>query len=527
MKKIYLGNEALDKLVEGSTLLARAVGTTLGPRGRNAAIDRGFDVIVVHDGVTVAREVEAEDPAVNDGVRIIRQAANKQVDAVGDGTTVTTILANAILTECQRIIATGVNPMELREGLEQGVNRLVTELDIVATPIETVEEKIQVATISAEDPELGKMIGETIDSIGVDGIITIEESKTAETFVEHQEGMQYEGGYISPYFVTNPARLEATVEDALILITDKNVVNIQELTGLLDKVTKITRNFVVIAPDVTDSALASFVLTKVQGGMNIMAVKAPSFGDTQREMLIDIATLTGGTVITGEAGQRFEGVELAQLGRAQRVTATKDATLIVGGQGDKGAITQRIEAIKEQLSRADGSDFQIEKLRERIGKLGSGVAIIKVGGHTEVEMRERKERAIDAVAATQAAIKEGIVPGGEVVYLTIRGKLPKTPTGKILYRALEKPFAKLVENAGQNAGTLLAKLEDKEVGWGFDVTDGVFKNMIDAGIIDPVQVSKSALLNAVSVAILAMTTDVLIVPVPERKEGDNGQKPTN
>lgn len=512
--QILYNQKARARLLKGTEAIAKAVGSTLGPRGQNVAIDRGYDMQVVHDGVTVAKSIELKDPFANAGVRIVREAANKQVDEVGDGTTVVTILAFAIIRQCMQVIATGVNPMSLRSGLEGGVVKLLKELDKLSKPVKTEAEKILVATISAEDAELGKMVGEIIHKVGADGIVTVEESSYAESFVEHQEGMQFDKGWFVPYFVTDPARMEATVEDSFVVITDQELANINELLPLLNKITQVTKNVTFIAPDFKASALQSFVATKLNGGMNLNCVQAPLLGQKQKDFLQDLAILTGGIVITTDAGMRWDSIELSQLGKAHRITSTKDATIVVGGQGDKEAITERIESIKSQLSRAEGSAFEIEKLKERIAKLSSGVAVIKVGGHTEVEMKERKERALDAVAATKAAVEAGIVVGGETVFLHIREKLDreKNFAENLLYQALEQPFRKLVENAGLDAGQMIERLSTKAYGCGVDVTDGTIKDFWQAGIIDPVKVPKAAIKNAVSVAVQLMTTGAVIVP---------------
>lgn len=522
-KQILSDQKVKEKLLNGVNILANAVGTTLGPRGRNVGITyttpQGEDVEykILHDGVTVASSINLEDKYEDFAVQIVRQAAQKQVDQVGDGTTVVCILAQAIFSECIKIISTGVNAMSLVKGLEEGAQKLINEFDTAAQPINTLGEKIQIATISAEDDVLGKMIGETLHKIGTDGIITVEESNSSETIVEHQEGMQFDHGYISHLFVTDPQKMEATVENAYVLLCDKNISNILELKPFLDKFVQVAKNLVIIAPDVTDSALQSFIITKLNGGMNINCIKAPSI--KQKEWLEDLAILTGGQVIRGDAGMKLEDIEIGQLGQAQRVTSDKDATLIVGGKGKKEDIEARVSSLKAQLDK-EKSEYEKSKLEERIAKLGKGVAVIKVGGYTEVEMKERKERAMDAVAATKAAIEEGIVPGGEVIYLQALLKLGDSIADNILKRSLRKPFNKLVENAGMDSGEMYGSLSKSlTLGNGIDVTDRKIKDMIKAGIVDPVKVAKSAIRNAVSVAIQLMTVDVLISePREEIKE---------
>lgn len=518
--KINFSQEAKQKLLQGVRIACDAVCTTLGPTGRNVAIDRGYERIILHDGVSVAKSIELEDRFENFGAQVLREAAEKTVSAVGDGTTATVLLARSIIDEAEQMISTGINPMLLRKGLEAGRDVLLKELTTIATPVNTIDQEIQIATISAEDKDLGELIGKTIHDVGPDGIVTVEESKSDVTFVEKQEGMQFDKGYISPYFITDPDRMDATIEDAYILLTDKIIDNVYEVMPFLEKVSTKTHNLVIIAQDVTGNALATFVNTKMKGGMNLLCVRAPLFGQPQKEFLNDIAILTGGTVVTEDAGMKFDSINIDVLGTAQRVTATKDATLIVGGVGNKENITKRVQALRGQLSRLE-SAFEKEKIRERLAKLSAGVAVIKVGGHTEIEMKERKERALDAVAAVQAAMKEGIVPGGEIIYLQIREKLKDSPAERILYRALEKPFCKLVENAGYNSGRMMERINDPKsykALIGVDVTTGKLADMMKVGIIDPVLVPKNVITNAISVATQLITTDCVIVPLIEKKK---------
>jgi chaperonin GroEL len=512
---IYFGDDQKLKVFEGIKKLSRAVSTTLGPLGLNCGIDKTYEKIVLHDGVSVANAVDLSDKLEDFGASVVREAARKQVDQVGDGTTAVILLAYSIISECMKITATGVNAMSLRKDLEAGRDKLIEELDKVAIPVNTLDQEIQIATISSEDKELGKMIGKTLHDVGVEGIVTVEESKSDETVVEKQDGMQFDKGYASPWFITNPGRMEATVEDAYILITDKHLDNIQEMLPLLEKIGKIARNFVVIANDITGTALETFAVTKAKGGMNVLAIKAPLFGDKQKEFLTDVAILTGGILVTDDMGMKFQELDTDVLGRADRVTSTKEATLIVGGQGGAKAVLARVQSLREQLKQLSG--WEAEKLRERIAKLLTGVAVIKVGGHTEVEMKERKERAIDAVAATQAAMKEGIIPGGEIIYLHIRDVLDQSPAQQILYRALEKPFCKLVENAGLNSGQLMERISGK-LGTGVDVTTGKLEKMVKKGIIDPVLVAKNVIKNAVSVSVAINSLDCVIVPEKEEKK---------
>lgn len=523
--RILSGEEADKKIKAGIDLLELAVGSTLGPRGRNVGINNGPESLVLHDGVKVATFVITDDPGINFGINVLRQAANKQVDQVGDGTTVVTVLGHAIVTEAKKVTTAGVNPMELVEDLKAAAELVVKDLDANSKKIKTLEEKIQVATISAEDAELGKIIGETLDKLGEDAVITVEDSKGLTTYIEHQEGMQFDKGYISQYFVTNGERMEATVEDTLILLTDKTIHNVTELVPLFEKMAAAGRkNLVIIAEDVVDTALSVCAGTKISGKLNILAVRSPLFGEQQKAMLEDIAVLTKGEVITKESGKKIENAEITQLGVARRVTATKDATLIVDPAGEKEAIENRVKSIKAEIDRNEGSEFQIEKLKERIAKLGAGVAVLKVGGHTEVEMQERKERAIDAVLSTKAALEAGVVAGGETAYLKARRVLlpevnKRNIAYTILYEALAQPFKKLTMNAGLEPGNALAMLSFEEApNMGYDVTDKKIKDMLKAGIIDAVKICTCAVNNAVSVAIALITTKVIIVPIVSKED---------
>src|SRR3990167_4384157 len=460
---IKFDSEASEKLLKGIKTLARAVSSTLGPKGRNVAIDRVNDYIVLHDGVETARAIFLEDKHEDLGAKILKEAAKKTVDSCGDGTTATIILAEAIVTESMKIVAAGENPMTIRRSLEDARDKVLEYLDSIAKPVKTLEEKIQVATISAEDERLGELIAKTIDEMGVDGIVTVDESKSSETIVEKQTGMQFDKGYISPYFITDPGKMEATVEDTYILIGDKNLSVGQHLTTFLEEFSKVSNKLVVIAPDVTDTALQVLVVNKVRGIGSISAVKAPLFGEKQKSILQDMCVLTGATLISDDAGMSWQNATLDMAGHADRITSTVDSTLIVGGKGDLQLIGERIKSLKEALKK-ESSPFEQEKLRERIAKLTNGVAIIRVGGDTEVEMKNRKESVKDAVLATKAAIEEGIVPGGEIALLSARFALRDNSSlgGKILIKALQAPFKKLVENAGYDAGEKMAELEPQK-----------------------------------------------------------------
>lgn len=522
MNSEVIFDETQDKLLIGTRLLARAVGTSLGPLGNNMGLDYGHSVTTVHDGVTIAQAIHHKDLAVNFGIRVLREACNKQVAAVGDGTTAVAILGNAIFEEAHKNIVAGTNAMSLRKGLEEGRDLLLKELHKHVTPIKTKAQAVHIATISAEDDELGRQIGELIFDTGVDGVVTVEETHYPVTEIVKQEGMQFDKGYAHPYFITDPVRAEATIEDTFVLVSDKNVVNINELLPLFQEMEKekLPKNIVIIAPDVTDSALASLLVNKARGVLNISCVKAPYSGQQQKDLLDDIAVLTGAQVVSNDAGMRFENTTLEMLGTAKRITSTKDATLIVGGQGDKKLIEDRVKQLRAEQDRDEGSEYQREKIRERIGKLTSGISVVKVGGATEVETKERLERAKDAVAATQAALKEGIVPGGEIIYLqirkTLRTILPMPTSYSILYNALEKPFVKLLENAGMKPDAYIPHLQKGE---GVDVVKGIKVQMVEAGIIDPTLVPAEAITNAVSTAVQLMITKGLILPLPEEPHG--------
>lgn len=524
-KILKFDSEAREKLLKGIDILTEAVASTLGPKGRNVAIDKKWGApSVVHDGVTVAKEIELEDPFENMGAQLIKEAASRTNDVAGDGTTTATVLARAIVKEGLKNIQAGSNPMILRVGIDKAVAALVDQLGKMSKKLTTPEEITQVATISAQNKEIGQKISEAITKVGRDGVITVEEGKTMEMVVEYKEGMEFDKGYASSYFVTDTERMESNIEDAYILITDKKISNMQELLPFLEKFVQVSKNLVIIADEIEGEALATLVVNKLRGVLNILAIGAPGFGDRRKAMLQDIAILTGGTIISEDTGRKFESIEVADLGRAGRVMSTKDSTLIVDGKGAKGAITARIAQIRHELDNTT-SEFDKEKFQERLAKLTGGVAVINVGAVTEVEMKERKERVIDAVAATKAAIEEGIVPGGEIALLRA-GKILETLKAEgeerigveIVKKALEQPFRLLVENAGMDAGVALSKVLVAGATEGIDVMDGQVKDLVKAGIIDPVKVTRSALQNGASVAIMIMTTNVLIVDAPEKEK---------
>jgi chaperonin GroEL len=525
-KQIAYSSEAREKLKKGIDAVAKAVGTTLGPKGRNVALDKKWgSPSVVHDGVSVAKEIELQDPFENMGAQLIKEAADKTNDVTGDGTTTATILAQAIVNEGIKNLTAGANPMILNKGIEKAASQVLESIKKQAHPVKDNSDKItQVATISAQNEEIGNKIAEALKKVGSNGVVTVEEGKGLELVIDYKEGMEFDKGYTSAYFITNPETMEATIEDAYILLTDKKISSIQELLPFLEKLVKISKNLVIIADEVDGEALATIVVNKLRGTFNVLAVEAPGFGDRRKEMLQDIAILTGGTVISQDVGRKLEDVTLEDLGQADRVTADKDNTVIVGGKGNKKEIEGRIKQIKTELDRTT-SDFDKEKLQERLAKLSGGVAVIEVGAATETEMKEKQERVKDAVAATKAAIEEGIVPGGGVALMTatkaidLKGLVGDELTGaKIVQKAMESPMKLLAENAGEDGNVVVANVRKKEEGVGFNVLTGEYVDMIKAGIIDPAKVTRTALQNAVSVATMILTTECLVTDIPEKEK---------
>ena len=522
-KQLIYSEEARKKLLNGVNKLADAVATTLGPKGRNVALDKKWGAPnVVHDGVTVAKEIDLEDPFENMGAQLIKEAASKTNDVAGDGTTTATILAQAIVEEGLKNITAGVNPMILKKGLETGVETVVETLKKNAKKISNKEEYAQVATISAADTTIGKMIAEALEKVGSDGVVTVEESRGLETSVEYKEGMEFDRGYVSAYFVTDPAKMEASIEAPHVLITDKKISAISDLLPLLEKLVQLSKNLVIIADDVEGEALATLVVNKIRGTMNVLAVKAPGFGDRRKEMLEDIAILTGGTLISEDIGIKFESVTPDMLGSADRVTSDKDNTVVVGGKGAKNKIEARIAQIRTQIEKTT-SEFDKEKLEERLAKLAGGVAVVNVGAATEIELKEKKERVNDAVQATKAAIEEGFVVGGEVALLQAAKELEKIKLEgdsgvgiRILHDALHRPIRKLAENAGVDAGWVVREVEAGSGNFGFNALTGEFEDLVKAGVIDPVKVTRSAVQNAASVGMMILTTEALVTDIPEK-----------
>lgn len=531
-KQLAFSEDARRKLKKGIDTVASAVSTTLGPKGRNVALDKKFGApTITHDGVTVAKEIELEDPYENMGAQLFKEAAIKTNDIAGDGTTTATVLAQHMVHEGLKNVAAGANPMLLKHGIEAGTLALSNKIRSMAISIDSKEEIASVAAISAQDRGIGNLIAEVMDKVGKDGVITVEESRGLEFETEYVEGMQFDRGYISPYFVTDAENMEAVVEDAFILIHDKKISSAQDIIPILEKLVQTGRkNLVVIAEDVDGEALATLVLNKLRGMVNALAVKAPGFGDRRKAMLQDIAVLTGGQVVTEEMGRKLESVQLSDLGRAAKVLSTKDDTTIVDGQGDDKQITGRVEQIKVEIERST-SDYDREKLQERLAKLAGGVAIIRVGAATEVELKEKKHRVEDALSATRAAVEEGIVPGGGVALINALTSLdgvsvdigdPATGVN-ILRRALEAPMRKLAENAGMNGDVVIQNVrrEQKEKGdenIGYNVLTDEYVNMIKSGIIDPAKVTRGAVENAASIAAMILTTEALITDLPEKEQ---------
>jgi chaperonin GroEL len=529
-KQLAFSEDARRRLKAGVDILASAVATTLGPKGRNVALDRKFgSPTITHDGVTVAKEIELDDPFENMGAQLLKEAATKTNDIAGDGTTTSTVLAHAMVSEGLKNLAAGSNPMLLKRGIEAAAKAVAEAITKASIKVTGKEEIASVAAISAQDKEIGNLIAEVMDKVGKDGVITVEESKGLEFETEYVEGMQFDRGYISAYFVTDPEHMEARVEEPYLLIHDKKISAATDIVPILEKLVQIgKRELIVIAEDVDGEALATLVLNKLRGMLNVVAVKAPGFGDRRKAMLQDVAILTGGTVITEELGRKLETVTINDLGKAGKVVATKDDTTIIEGSGDAAKIKGRIEEIKVEIDKST-SDYDKEKLQERLAKLSGGVAVIRVGAATETELKEKKHRVEDALSATRAAVEEGIVPGGGVALVNAMEALKdlklefddETVGVAIVRRSLEVPLRKISENAGQDGAVVLETVrrqqaEKKNKNFGYDVMRGEYVDMIKAGIIDPAKVTKGALENAASIASMILTTEALITDVPEK-----------
>jgi len=531
-KQIVFSEEARRRLKNGIDILANAVATTLGPKGRNVALDRKFgSPTITHDGVTVAKEIELQDPFENMGAQLLKEAATKTNDIAGDGTTTSTVLAHTIVTEGLKTLSAGANPMMLKHGIEAAAKAVSKEIERTAIKISTKAEIASVATISAQDREIGDLIAEVMDKVGKDGVITVEESKGIQFETEYVEGMQFDRGYISAYFITDTEHMKAVITEPYVLIYDKKVSAAQDIVPILEKLVQIgKRELVIIAEDVDGEALATLVLNKLRGMLNILAVKAPGFGDRRKAMMQDIATLTGAQVISEETGRKLETVVVADLGKAEKVEADKDNTTIVGGKGDTKEIKGRIDQIRVEIDKTT-SDYDREKLQERLAKLSGGVAIIKVGAATETELKEKKHRVEDALSATRAAVEAGIVPGGGVALINAMKVLDALKFDNedeqigvnIVRKSLEVPMRKITENAGKEGSVIVENVRQeqktkKNPNYGYDVLKDEYVDMVKGGVIDPAKVTKGALENAASIAAMILTTEALVTDVPEKEK---------
>ena len=528
-KQLVFREEARRRLQVGVDVVANAVSTTLGPKGRNVALDKKFGApTITHDGVTVAKEIELEDPFENMGAQLLKEAATKTNDIAGDGTTTATVLAQAIVSEGLKNVAAGANPMLLKRGILAAAERVSNNILEQATPVETREEISNVASVSAQDEEIGNLIAEVMDKVGKDGVVTVEESRGLEFETEYVEGMQFDRGYISPYFISNSETMEASIEEPYVLIYDKKISAAQDIVPVLEKLVQVgKRELVIIAEDVDGEALATLVLNKLRGMLNVLAVKAPGFGDRRKAMLRDIAILTGGTVISEETGRKLETVTLQDLGRAKKVVSTKEDTVIIDGAGDENDIKGRINEIRNEIE-ISTSDYDREKLQERLAKLAGGVAVIRVGAATETELKEKKHRVEDALSAARAAVEEGIVPGGGVALINAVASLEKFKLGgddentgvAIMRRALEAPMRKIAANAGEDGAVIIENVRRYQKSkrshrLGYNVITNEYVDMIEAGIPDPAKVTRGAVENAASIASMILTTEALITDIPE------------
>ena len=528
-KRIIYNEDARRALEKGMDMLAEAVGVTLGPKGRNVVLEKKFGAPqIVNDGVTIAKEIELEDNVENTGVALIRQAASKTNDAAGDGTTTATVLAHAIVKEGLRNVAAGANAISLKRGIDRATGYLVEEIAKLARPVESSNAIAQVGTISAgNDEEVGQMIAEAMDKVGREGVISLEEGKSMTTELEVTEGMRFDKGYTSPYFATDTERMEAVFDEPFILLTDKKITLVQDLVPVLEQVARAGRPLVIIAEDIEKEALATLVVNRLRGVLNVAAVKAPGFGDRRKAMLEDMAVLTGGQVISEDTGLKLDNTKLDMLGKARRITITKDNTTLVA-EGNEAAVKARCEQIRRQIDETESS-YDKEKLQERLAKLSGGVAVVKVGAATETEMKDRKLRLEDAINATKAAVEEGIVPGGGTTLAHLAPNLESWAGGnlsgeeligaQIVGRALVAPLKRIAENAGQNGAVIAERVKEKDFNVGYNAANGEFVDMFAAGIVDPAKVTRSALQNAASIAGMVLTTECIVVDKPEPKEG--------
>ena len=523
-KQLLFDEEARRALMRGVDSLANAVKVTLGPRGRNVVIDKKFGPpTIINDGVTIAKEIELEDPFENMGAQIVKEVATKTNDVAGDGTTTATVLAQAMVKEGLKNVTSGANPMLIKRGIEKAVNEIVAHIKSEAKQIKGKEEIAQVATISANnDKEIGELISDAMEKVGKEGVITVEEAKSLETNLSLVEGMQFDRGYISPYFVTTADSMTAELEDALVLLYEKKISNMKELLPVLEKIAQTGKPFIIIAEDIESEALATLVLNKMRGVLNVCAVKAPGFGDRRKAMLEDIAILTGGQVISEDLGMKLENATLEQLGKAKKITVDKENTTIVEGGGKKGEVQARVSVIKKQIEETD-SDYDREKLQERLAKLSGGVAVINIGAATEVEMKEKKARVEDALSATRAAVEEGVIPGGGITYLHAQAKLDSLKLENadeqvgvnIVKRAIEEPIRMIAANAGLDGSVVAIEAKKQKGNMGFNALTNEWVDMLKTGIIDPAKVSRSALQNAASIASQVLTAEVIITDIPE------------
>ncbi len=528
-KQLIFDEVARRSLKRGMDRLADAVKVTIGPKGRNVVLDKKFGApTITNDGVTIAREIELDDPFENMGAQLLKEVATKTDDVAGDGTTTAVVLAQAQVAEGLRVVTAGANPMVVKRGIEKAVQAVVEEIKKQSRPVDNREQIAAVAAISAADPEVGEIIAEVMDKVGKDGVITVEEGQSLGLEVEYVEGMQFDRGYISPYFVTNPDRMEAVLESPLILITDKKISSVQDLLPALEKAVQQGKPMLIVAEDIDGEALATLVVNKLRGTVQVLAVKAPGFGDRRKEMLRDLAVLAGGTVISEEIGRKLDSVVVEDLGRARRVVATKDDTTVVDGEGAPDQIKARMQQIKAQIEETT-SDYDKEKLQERLAKLSGGVAVIKVGAATEVELKEKKHRIEDALSTTRAAVEEGLVAGGGTTLVQAAPALDKLKLEgdekvglEIIRRALEAPARQIADNAGQPGEVVVEKIKTLPKGEGFDALKGEYGNMFDKGIVDAAKVTRSALQNAASIAALVLTTETLVTDIPEKEKAGAG-----
>ena len=532
-KTLKFGEDARRSMQVGVDKLADTVKVTLGPKGRNVVLDKKFgSPLITNDGVSIAREIELEDPYENMGAQLVKEVATKTNDVAGDGTTTATLLAQAIIREGLKNVTAGANPMLLRNGIKKAVDKAVEEIKAISKPVEGKEDIARVAAISASDEEIGKLIADAMEKVGNEGVITIEESKSMGTELDVVEGMQFDRGYVSPYMSTDTEKMEANLDNPLILITDKKISNIQEILPILEQIVQAGKKLLIIAEDIEGEAMATLVVNKLRGTFTCVAVKAPGFGDRRKEMLQDIAILTGGQVISEELGRDLKEVTIDMLGQAESVKVTKENTTIVNGKGSSEDIKDRVSLIKAQIEETT-SEFDKEKLQERLAKLSGGVAVIKVGAATETELKERKLRIEDALNATKAAVEEGIVPGGGTAYINAIKEVSKLTSDvqdsqvgiNIIVRALEEPMRQIATNAGVEGSVIIEKIKNSEVGIGYDALNGEYKEMIKNGIVDPTKVTRSALQNAASVASTFLTTEAAVADIPQKEAPMPGGAP--